>query len=428
MDKTEVIRPNEKGFVVQFILMSAVAGVISSLFTLVTDLAHVVSLKIYAFNPFIMFAFTPIVFVIISYLLRKYFPYSDGSGLPQGYAVDIFTKEQLNNTYSLRTMLGKILLTFMSILGGASLGKEGPTIQICSSLYASIKNVSEKRHRLLIKIGAGVGVAAAFNAPLGGMVFAIEEYVRNVHARLATYLVLGAGVAVYFANLITGYQPYLGYIPVHLLHANYKAGILALLIGGICGLLGALFTKVLVFVTVDKEWVVNRWRRKHYLVNAIFLGAVVALIGYYTLGYSFGNGSSSVREFLDHNASSPWYFGLSKFLGATASVAAFVPGGYFSTALSIGAGIGDLFQKIIPVHLPLVQFYLLGMVGFLAAITQAPVTAIAMVVEISNSGEFTLPILVAAIIASYIAEIFGDSVYHQQALNYIDKERYNETR
>lgn len=68
------------------------------------------------------------------------------------------------------------------------------------------------------------------------------------------------------------------------------------------------------------------------------------------------------------------------------------------------------------------------MVGFLAAITQAPVTAIAMVVEISNSGEFTLPVLVSAIVGSYIAEIFGDSVYHQQALNYIDKERYAETR
>lgn len=428
MEKNEVVASNEKHFVLQFILMSAVAGVISALFTLITDLAHVASLKIYAFNPFIMFAFTPVIFVLISYLLRKYFPYSDGSGLPQGYAVDIFTQEQLDNTYSIRTMLGKILLTFMSILGGASLGKEGPTIQICSSLYASIKNVSEKRHRLLIKIGAGVGVAAAFNAPLGGMVFAIEEYVRNIHARLATYLVLGAGVAVYFANLITGYQPYLGYIPVHLLYANYKAGILALLIGGICGLLGALFTKVIVIMTVDKSWKINRLRRKHYLINAFCFGLIVALIGFYTAGYSFGNGSSSVRQFLDHNSSSPWYFALSKFLGATASVSAFVPGGYFSTALSIGAGIGDLFQKIIPVHLPLVQFYLLGMVGFLAAITQAPVTAIAMVVEISNSGEFTLPILVSAIIASYIAEIFGDSVYHQQALNYIDKDRYNETR
>lgn len=327
MEQNQNNLQQEKSFISQFALMSAVAGVISAVFTLITDLAHTVSLKIYAANPIIMFIFTPVLFVIISYLLRNYFPYSDGSGLPQGYAVDIFDREKLNNTYSIRTMLGKIILTFMSILGGASLGKEGPTIQICASLYASIRNIDEKRKRMLIKIGAGAGVAAAFNAPLGGMVFAIEEYVRNINARLATYMVLGAGVAVYFANLITGYQPYLGYIPVGLLHANYKAGILAIFIGITCGLLGALFTKVIVFMTVDKTWAINRFRRKYYMLNALVFGIIVALIGYYTGGYSFGNGSSSVRDFLTHNAHCPWYFALGKFLGATASVSAFVPGG-----------------------------------------------------------------------------------------------------
>lgn len=428
MEINKTVVEQEKNFIIQFIYMSAIAGLISAFFTLITDLAHTISLRIYNSNALIMFVFTPVVFVLIAHLLRKYFPYSDGSGLPQGYAVDVFSKEQLKNTYSIRTMIGKILLTFMSILGGASLGKEGPTIQICASLYASIRNIDDKRRRTLIKIGAGAGVAAAFNAPLGGMVFAIEEYVRHINARLTTYMVLGVGVAVYFANLITGYQPYLGYIHVDLLHANYKAGILSLLIGGVCGLLGAVFTKVIVFMTVDKDCAINRFRRKYYLLNAVVFGLIVAGLGYYTHGYSFGNGASSIREFLTNNAHCPWYFALGKFLGATASVSAFVPGGYFSTALAIGAGIGDIFQKIIPIDMPLVQFYLLGMVGFLAAITQAPVTAIAMVVEISNSGEFTLPILVAAIVASYIAEIFGDSVYHQQALNYVDKERYAETR
>src|SRR3989338_10741311 len=156
------VNSDEKSFIIQFITMSILAGVISSLFTVTTDFAHTVSLKLFHFNPFIMFAFTPVIFTLIAFLLRKYFVYSDGSGLPQGYAVDIFSQEQVNSTYSFRAMIGKILLTFMSILSGASLGKEGPTIQICSSLYAAIKGVSEKRRRLLIKLGAGVGVAAAF--------------------------------------------------------------------------------------------------------------------------------------------------------------------------------------------------------------------------------------------------------------------------
>ncbi|MCE3268847.1 MAG: hypothetical protein K0R49_1099 [Burkholderiales bacterium] len=331
---------NEKQFIIQFIFMSIATGIISALFTLAISFATKINLALFQANPKYMFIFTPVVFTIISFLLKKYFPYADGSGLPQGYAIDVFSEERLNQTYSIRSMIGKIILTFMSILAGASLGKEGPTIQICSSLYASIKNISEKRRRLITKLGAGVGVAAAFNSPLGGMVFAIEEYVRAINARLATYLVLGTVVAVYCANLLLGNTPYLGSINSDLLHPGYLIGGFALIIGGVCGVAGSVFTKLVVLVTVDKKFAINRWRRKYHLINAFCCGLIVAFIGYHTLGYSFGNGTDSVRIFLEHNTNGPWYFALSKFFGAIASVAAFVPGGYFSTALAIGAGIG----------------------------------------------------------------------------------------
>jgi H+/Cl- antiporter ClcA len=129
---------------------------------------------------------------------------------------------------------------------------------------------------------------------------------------------------------------------------------------------------------------------------------------------------------LDSGENAPWYYASGKFFGAIASVSAGVPGGYFSTALSIGAGVGDLIHHIIP-SVPLAQFYLLGMAGFLAAITQSPITAVAMVVEMSDSSQFSLPILLSCFVASLIAEQFGDSVYHQQVLNYIDPKRYKET-
>lgn len=418
----------EKHFIVQFIFMSLAAGIISAIFTLSITLATKINLAIFHANPLYMFVFTPVVFTIISFLLKKYFPYADGSGLPQGYAVDVFSSERFNQTYSIRSMIGKIILTFMSILSGAALGKEGPTIQICSALYASIKDISEKRRRVLVKLGAGVGVAAAFNSPLGGMVFAIEEYIRSINARLATYLVLGTVIAVYCANAFLSDTPYMGSINSNLLHPGYLIGVFALIIGGACGIAGAVFTRIVVLVSVDKTFVVNRWRKKHYLINAFCCGLIVAAIGYYTLGYSLGNGSDSVRIFLAQDTNGPWYFAISKFFGAIASIGAGVPGGYFSTAISIGAGFGDLFSRISPFGIPMVQFYLIGMVGFLAAITQSPITAVAMIVEISNSSVFTLPILLSAIVASYIAESFGDSVYHQQVLNYIDPSQYEKTR
>lgn len=417
----------KKEFNWQFLSLCVLVGVMSAAFTKSVEFAGWLCQKIFFLSGWVGYIYIPLMIFATVFLLKKYFPYADGSGLPQGYAVDVFDNERLNNTYSLRSMFGKLLLTFMSIAGGASLGKEGPTIQVCSSLFAQMRNLSDGRRRMLIKLGAGVGVAAAFNTPIGGMVFAIEEYLKKINPHIATILVGATGIAVTFANLcVWSNAPYLGDISQDLLHTSFGIIPCALLIGVVAGLLGALFTKLVVFVTVDKTWLVNRWRKKHYLINALICGLIIALIGHLTGGLSFGNGSDTTRQFLDTGTNAPWHYALGKFSGALASVAAGAPGGYFSTALSIGAGIGDLLHHVIS-NFPLAQFYLLGMAAFLAAITQAPITAVAMVVEMSNSSQFSLPILCAAFLGSLIAEQFGDSVYHQQVLNYIDPSRYKET-
>lgn len=411
---------------VQFLFLAAIVGFASAGFTYAVDFAGKLCHLMYSAGSFYMYAYTPITFVVIVWLLKKYFPYADGSGLPQGYAVDVFTNKQIKDIYSIRSAVGKVILTFMSIASGASLGKEGPTIQICASLFAQMRVITDEKRRLLIKLAAGVGVAAAFNTPLGGMIFAIEEYVKKISAKIATLLVGGTLIAVFIGNYFNGGLPYLGIIkPETLSHGNGIA-LIAILVGVTCGLSGALFTKIMVFMTVNKTWFINRWRKNHYLLNAFIFGMVVVIIGHLTNGLSFGNGSESTKYFLDSNIQAPWYYSLGKFFGSIASVSAGVPGGYFSTALSIGAGVGDLLHHFID-NVPLVQFYLLGMVAFLSAITQSPITAVAMVVEMSNSSEFCFPILLASFVASLVSEQFGESVYHQQVLNYIEPSRYKET-
>lgn len=414
-------------FSFQFIVLCVIVGVASAAFSYAVEFADWLCHFLFATTSWTMYVYTPVTFVVIVFLLKKYFPHADGSGLPQGYAVDIFEEEKLNKIYSINSLIGKVVLTFMSIASGASLGKEGPTIQICSSLFAQIRNISDKKKRMLIKLGAGVGVAAAFNAPIGGMVFTIEEYVKKISPKIASILVGATLIAVFVSNaLLGGSKPYMGSVnPADLKHGATIA-IWGIVIGALCGLSGAAFTKLMVFMSVNKTWIVNRWRKKHYLVNAAIFGLIVAFIGHLTNGLSFGNGSGSTSLFLDTATNTPWYYAIGKFFGAIASVSAGVPGGYFSTALSIGAGIGDLLHHFVS-GVPLVQFYLLGMAGFLAAITQSPITAVAMVVELSDSSQFSLPILLACFIASIISEQFGDSVYHQQVLNYIEPERYKET-
>lgn len=415
-------------FNLTFLGLCAVAGIGSALFSIATDKAYDLYMLLFHHFKYGILIYTPLTFGLIAYLLNKYFPYAGGSGLPQGYALDVFNEETLNNTYSLKTMAGKALLTFLSILSGASLGREGPTIQICASIFASIKNISQERKKVLIRIGSGVGVATAFNAPLGGIVFAIEEYIKHCDAKVNVLLLTGIGFAGYFMVVIAGDYSYMGRVTLANLHYSWTAILLAIVAGILCGIFGAIYTKLMVLVSVNKGSLFSKLRQKYYLITAIFFGLLVAILGIYTNGYSFGNGAHEANNLLNHNASIPWYFAISKAVGSLFSVAAGVPGGYFSTALSIGMGIMDLIYKLFP-SLNSSQYYLLGMVGFLAAITEAPITAAAMIMSIvANTQEFALPIIIASLLGSYIASLFGDSVYHQQVLIYIKKEKYHATR
>lgn len=132
-------------FNLSFIFLCILAGIGSALFSLATDKAYYWCMIIYKNYSYLMIITTPIMFVIIVFLFKKYFSYAGGSGLPQGYALDVFDEEVLRSTYSIKAMVGKVILTFLSILSGAALGREGPTIQICASIFAMFKNISIER-------------------------------------------------------------------------------------------------------------------------------------------------------------------------------------------------------------------------------------------------------------------------------------------
>lgn len=415
-------------FNLQFFLLCAIAGVMSALFSEATNKAGIACLFTFNYFHYWVLVYIPLFFMLIMFLLTRCFPYAGGSGLPQGYALDVFEKPELEATYSIKTMIGKVILTIMSIFSGASLGKEGPTIQICSSIFASMKNISINRRKILIRIGAGVGVATAFNAPLGGIIFAIEEYIKQSNHKINLFLLSGIGIAGYLTVLISGNYSYMGDIALGGLDYSWQIMLFCLAAGIICGICGAIYTWLMVFVSVGRGSRFCLWRQNNKILTAGVFGFLVAVLGLLTSGLSFGNGAIDSSHFLNSTLGAPWYYGISKALGSIFSVAGGVPGGYFSTALSIGLGIMDIVHRLIPV-LPLQQLYLLGMVGFLAAITGAPITAVAMVMSIvSDTEHFAIPLILCSLIAAKIAKIFGDSVYHQQVLIYIDKEKYNATR
>ncbi len=415
-------------FYSKFLALCIIAGLGSGCFSLLTNQAYFWYKAFYAHYHYWVLVFTPASFGLIIFLFKRYFPYAGGSGLPQGYALDVYEKPELENTYSLRTMFGKIILTILSIGSGAALGREGPTIQICASIFGSMKGLSLNHKKLMIRIGSGIGVATAFNAPLGGVVFAFEEYLRTSEVKINALLLLGVGVAGYAGIFVYGDYSYMGQVDIKFLNYDWKTVVLSVVAGILCGLTGALFTWIMVYVSVNKGQLWHQFRQKYYIISAMVFGLAVAIVGILSDGYSFGNGAIETQAALTSGANLPWYYGLTKSLGAIFSVAAGAPGGYFSTALSIGAGVMDTVHRFFPV-LPIEQFYLLGMTGFLAAITGAPITAVAMMLSIViDSQHFVLPIIVTSLLSSYIANKFGNSVYHQQVLIYVDKEKYKKTR
>ncbi len=415
-------------FYFKFIVLCILAGLGAGYFSVATDDVYLIFIKYFHLYPYSVLVFTPVVFMLISFLLKRFFPYAGGSGLPQGYALDAYEKSSLYATYSIRTMFGKILLTLLSIGSGAALGREGPTIQICASIFGSMRNMSLHRKKLLIRIGSGIGVATAFNAPLGGIFFAFEEYLRVSNVKVNTLLLLGVAVAGYMGITVYGDYAYMGTISPRLLYYHGGTLLLAVIAGILCGLVGALYTNLMVYVSVDKGQWIHRFRKKYAILLAGICGFLLAVLGIMSDGFAFSNGAFEVRDVLVHGTDLPWFYGVAKSLGSILSVAASAPGGYFSTALSIGAGLMGFIHRMFPV-LPIEQFYLLGMAGFLAAITNAPLTTMAMIISITvGSQHFMLPIIISSVLAAHIASLFGDSVYHQQVLMYIDRDKYYETR
>src|SRR5512142_951240 len=151
--------------------------------------------------PYIALMLTPLGFGLIAWITDRYFPNTGGSGIPQAIAARALkTTEERKRLVSLRAAIGKILMTLLGLLVGGSIGREGPTVQVGASLMFEIGRLTPKRQPGLILAGAAAGVAAAFNTPLAGIVFAIEEISRSFETRTSG-LIIAAVIAAGLTSL-----------------------------------------------------------------------------------------------------------------------------------------------------------------------------------------------------------------------------------
>jgi H+/Cl- antiporter ClcA len=318
---------------------------------------------------------------------------------------------------SLRTAAVKVVSSALGILGGASIGREGPTVQIAAAGFAWFGHRMRRytqhiEFRTFLTAGAAAGVAAAFNTPIAGVTFAIEELGGNVMGMFRQIVMLAIIVSGIVAQGIAGNYLYFGRPAI--LHTDVWLMLgEAVGIGLLAGVLGGLFARMLAkpgWAFLPKLW----WTR------ALLTGAVCAAIGYWTHGDTAGSGYEVTRRALESSTldGADPLFAVYKLLTTSLSYLSGMAGGIFSPSLSIGAGVGLAVAKIVG----LANFRtcaLLGMVAFFSGAVRAPLTAVIIVMEMTDERLLVIPFMIASFLAySAGRRIQPEPLYHYLAHRY----------
>ncbi len=331
---------------------------------------------------------TPSVFALIVWLTNRYVPDARGSGIPQIIAAGRYPDQAADGPLvSLKTAFAKLALTLTTLAAGGSVGREGPTVQVSAAIMVAM-------HRLLkVRISAGVfiaggaaGVAAAFNTPLAGIAFAIEELASAYEQRVAV-LTMGAVMIAGLVSLsVAGDYVYFGAMRETLPVADVLLIAPIAGIGG--GLAGGLFARIV-----------------------LVCGLVVAGVSIATGGATWGTGYDVTKFLVEGNHGKLWFFP-AKFVTALASTLSGAPGGIFAPSLAVGAGFGNLLTPAFP-DSPTGAVVMMGMVAYFVGVVRAPLTAVIILIEATAARGVILSLFATALIADWTsAQVCPTRLYH----------------
>lgn len=340
-------------------------------------------------------------------IVRKWAPETSGSGIPHLEAV--FHRHRTMKWS--RVLPAKFLGGALAIATGMALGREGPTVQMGGAVGMGVGKtlkVGTRESLVLSAAGAGAGLAAAFNAPLSGLIFVLEELQKDFRPTVFGAAFLAAATSDVVCRLFAGQ------LPVFTVPA-YPAQNLSLLpafavLGLACGLLGVAFNRGLVgslnfFASVHARF---------SLIAGAAVGGAVGLIAYFwptTVGGGHGLAEQALAGHFSL-AVIPLLFVL-RFAMTMGSYGTGAPGGIFAPLLALGAilglGIGHLTGMVMPATgLQPGVFAVVGMAAYFTAIVRAPLTGIVLIVEMTSSYAQMLPLLAACFCAYLVAESLGD--------------------
>ena len=254
----------------------------------------------------------------------------------------------------------------------------------------------------MILAGGAAGVAAAFNTPLAGVMFAIEELSRSFEERTSGTVFTAVIVAGIASLAVLGDYTYFGHTDASLTVAN---GWLPVLVcGAVCGLLGGLFATILILFSKGIGGALGAWTRRRPIIFSAGFGVALALVGLISDGGTFGTGYEQTRALLDGSSQVTVSWGLLKMLATVISYVSGIPGGIFAPSLATGAGLGADIAHWFP-GVPAGAVIILGMAAYFSSVVQAPITSVIIVMEMTDNQSMTVPQMAVAFIAVSVSKL-----------------------
>jgi CIC family chloride channel protein len=350
--------------------------------------------------------------LIAAWLVRRFSPQASGSGIPH---VEAVLNEEIQQA-PFRLVWVKFCGGVLAIGSGLALGREGPSVQMGASVAHLVGNVCRRQWpdcRVLLAAGAGAGLATAFNAPMAGAVFVLEELVRRFDLRIAVAALGASAAAIAVARVFLGDAPDF-HVDV-LAYASAEARPLFFVLGAVAGLAAIAYNRALLETITAAE----RLGRLSVEVRAGLIGAAVGTLAWFAPSVVGGGDAITQRSLVGAETLSalPFLFLLRFGLG-TVSYAAGTPGGLFAPMLALGAQLGLFFGLLCRLAFPDLDiqaegFAVVGMAAFFTGVVRAPLTGIVLVTEMTASATMLLPMLVACFAAMLVPTLLRNAPIYE---------------
>ncbi len=412
---------------VPFWIASLATGLIAVLYTKLFAGAESISRYFIHNHIYWLFIITPALFLIAYFIVVTFAPYARGSGIPQVMAaIDLANPKdnhKVKKLLSIKVIVVKIISNILVAVGGAATGREGPTIQIAGSVFRKVNQwIPDSWPRIsrrnMIMTGAAAGLAAAFNTPLGGIVFAVEELTRTHIRYYRTAIFSAVIIAGLTAQYFLGSYLYLGYPDVSKLSGYIF--LVVIIVSVITGVLGALMCR---FILAIFRWK-NNFTKSQTVTYVTVCAVIMVLLAVTCSTEVMGSGKELMNSVLfSANKRIAWYIPFLRFSGPVVCFTTGVSGGVFAPALSSGASFGAMVASWFDLSATNTNLIILaGMVGFLTGVTRTPFTSAILVLEMTDSHNVIFHLMLAGMIASVVALIVDKhSFYDHMRAQYVRK-------